>query len=203
MHQHGDAAKIVRADRPRPDDKNPRRPSWLIDISDRAPFVAVENAGGWGCAPVRVERATTRWRRVLCCCACLRRPRRHAIERWRRVSSDPSAELPLVAQIKDWLVLRAKSGRGRCRPLNFRRADDDELRADESRGDPLADLARAGLAPLSQTPTSWRPSLVAAAAQIAVDDEGHCTRDVDAGGAAPMPVAFHALAQSGGDERFG
>ena len=39
-------------------------------------------------------------------------------------------------------------------------------------------------------------AMVAAAAQIAVDDEGHCTRATfGVGGAAPTPVAFPALAR--------
>src|SRR5436309_471927 len=39
-------------------------------------------------------------------------------------------------------------------------------------------------------------AMVAAAAQIAVDDDGHCTRvTFGIGGAAPMPVAFPELAQ--------
>jgi CO/xanthine dehydrogenase FAD-binding subunit len=38
--------------------------------------------------------------------------------------------------------------------------------------------------------------MVAAAAQIAVDDEGHCTRATfGVGGAAPTPVAFPELAR--------
>ena len=38
--------------------------------------------------------------------------------------------------------------------------------------------------------------MVAAAAQVAVDDEGHCTRATfGVGGAAPTPVAFPALAR--------
>jgi len=40
-------------------------------------------------------------------------------------------------------------------------------------------------------------AIAAAAAQIAVDDEGHCTRvNFGAGGAAPMPIAFPELARS-------
>jgi CO/xanthine dehydrogenase FAD-binding subunit len=39
--------------------------------------------------------------------------------------------------------------------------------------------------------------MVAAAAQIAVDDDGHCTRvTFGVGGAAPTPTAFPKLAQS-------
>ena len=39
-------------------------------------------------------------------------------------------------------------------------------------------------------------AMVAAAAQVAVDDEGHCTRATfGVGGAAPTPLAFPALAR--------
>ena len=116
--------------------------------------------------------------------------------------ADPSAELPLVAQILEArLVLRAKSGTRTLPAAEFFAGPMmTNLRADECLEEihwPVWRERKTGSAFTEISRRHGDFAMVAAAAQIAVDDDGHCTRvTFGVGGAAPMPVAFPALAQS-------
>jgi CO/xanthine dehydrogenase FAD-binding subunit len=115
--------------------------------------------------------------------------------------ADPSAELPLVAQVLGaQLVLRTKAG-SRTLPAAsfFEGAMTTALRHDECLTEIQWPLWREHKTGSAFTEVSRRHgdfAIVAAAAQVAVDDDGRCTRATfGAGGAAPTPVAFPELAQ--------
>lgn len=115
--------------------------------------------------------------------------------------ADPSAELPLVAQILEArLVIRAKSG-ARTLPAAsfFAGAMTTALRPDECLEEIQWPIWRDRKVGSAFTEISRRHgdfAMVAAAAQIAVDDDGHCTRATfGVGGATPAPVAFAELSR--------
>src|SRR5262245_59030165 len=115
--------------------------------------------------------------------------------------ADPSAELSLVAQILEArLVLRATSGT-RILPAAafFVGPMMTSLRADECLEEihwPVWRYRKTGSAFTEISRRHGDFAMVAAAAQVAVDDEGHCTRVAfGVGGAAPTPVAFPELAR--------
>jgi CO/xanthine dehydrogenase FAD-binding subunit len=118
------------------------------------------------------------------------------------VQADPSAELSLVARVLDArLVLRTKSGTRTepaatflCGPMTT------SLRPDEILEDihwPIWRERRTGSAFTEISRRHGDFAIVAAAAQVALDDEGCCARaSFGVGGASPVPVAFPALARS-------
>ena len=115
--------------------------------------------------------------------------------------ADPSAELPLVAQILEArMVLRSKSGT-RTLPAAafFAGPMTTALRPDECLAEiqwPVWPERRTGSAFTEVSRRHGDFAMVAAAAQVAVDDEGRCTRAAfGVGGAAPTPVAFPELAR--------
>jgi CO/xanthine dehydrogenase FAD-binding subunit len=118
------------------------------------------------------------------------------------VHADPSAELPLVAQILEArLVLRAKSNTRTLPAAEFFAGPMmTNLRADECLEAihwPVWRERKTGSAFTEISRRHGDFAMVAAAAQIAVDDDGRCIRATfGVGGAAPMPVAFPELAQS-------
>ena len=94
----------------------------------------------------------------------------------------------------------AKPARGRCRPpRSSTGAMTTSLAADECLEEiqwPVWRERRTGSAFTEISRRHGDFAMVAAAAQVAVDDEGRCTRATfGVGGAAPTPVAFPALAQ--------
>jgi CO/xanthine dehydrogenase FAD-binding subunit len=117
------------------------------------------------------------------------------------VHADPSAELPLVAQILEArLLLRAKSGT-RTLPAAafFAGPMTTSLRADECLEEihwPVWRERRTGSAFTEISRRHGDFAIAAAAAQIAVDDEGRCTRVAfGVGGASPAAIAFPELAR--------
>jgi CO/xanthine dehydrogenase FAD-binding subunit len=116
--------------------------------------------------------------------------------------ADPSAELPLVAQILEArLVLRATSGTRTLRAAEFFAGPMmTNLRPDECVEEirwPIWHERKVGSAFTEISRRHGDFAMVAAAAQIAIGDDGHCTRvTFGVGGAAPMPIAFPELAQS-------
>jgi CO/xanthine dehydrogenase FAD-binding subunit len=115
--------------------------------------------------------------------------------------ADPSAELPLVAQVLGaQLVLRTKTG-SRTLPAEsfFEGAMTTALRHDECLTEIQWPLWRERKTGSAFTEVSRRHgdfAIVAAAAQVAVDEDGACTRATfGIGGAAPTPVAFPELAR--------
>jgi CO/xanthine dehydrogenase FAD-binding subunit len=115
--------------------------------------------------------------------------------------ADPSAELPLIAQVLEArLVLRAKSGERMLPAASFfEGAMTTILRPDECLTDirwPVWPDQKTGSAFLEVSRRHGDFAMVAAAAQVAVDDDGNCTRaSFGVGGASPTPVAFPALAR--------
>src|SRR5262249_13094567 len=108
----------------------------------------------------------------------------------------PSAELALVAQILEArLVLRAKSG-PRTLPASafFAGPMMTNIRTDECLEEihwPVWHERRMGSAFTEISRRHGDFAMAAAAAQIAVDDDGHCTRvTCDVGGAAQTPLAI-------------
>jgi CO/xanthine dehydrogenase FAD-binding subunit len=117
------------------------------------------------------------------------------------VHADPSAELPLAAQVLDArMVLRSQSG-GRTLPAAsfFESAMTTAVRSDECVSEIQWPVWRERKTGSAFTEISRRHgdfAIVAAAAQVAVDDQGRCTRAAfGVGGAAPTPTAFPQLAQ--------
>jgi CO/xanthine dehydrogenase FAD-binding subunit len=117
------------------------------------------------------------------------------------VHADPSAELPLVAQILEArMMLRSKSG-ARTLPAAsfFEGAMTTGISPEECLEEihwPVWREKKTGSAFTEISRRHGDFAMVAAAAQVAVDDDGLCTRATfGVGGAAPTPVAFPALAQ--------
>jgi CO/xanthine dehydrogenase FAD-binding subunit len=213
-HQHGDAAKIIAGGQSLVPMMAFRllRPSWLIDINEIAAlkFVAIEDdvvrmgactrqcvVAGDDTLAVRVPLL----RQALVFVGHTQTRNRGTVG-GSLVHADPSAELPLVAQILEArVVLRAKSG-PRTLPVAefFAGPMTTNLRADECLEEihwPVWRERKTGSAFTEISRRHGDFAMVAAAAQIAVDDDGHCTRvTFGVGGAAPMPVGFPALAQS-------
>jgi CO/xanthine dehydrogenase FAD-binding subunit len=117
------------------------------------------------------------------------------------VHADPSAELPLVAQILEArMVMRSKSGI-RTLPAGsfFAGAMTTNVAHDECLMEIQWPVWRERNTGSAFTEISRRHgdfAMVAAAAQVAVDGNGQCTRAAfGVGGAAPTPLAFPKLAQ--------
>jgi CO/xanthine dehydrogenase FAD-binding subunit len=214
MHQHGDAAKIIAGGQSLVPMMAFRllRPSWLIDINEIAAlkFVDFETDAVQMGACTRqcvIERDDALAARVPLLRQALvfvghTQTRNRGTIGGSLVHADPSAELPLVAQILEArLLLRAKSGT-RTLPASafFAGPMMTNLRPDECLEEihwPIWRERRTGSAFTEISRRHGDFAMVAAAAQIAVDDDGHCTRvTFGVGGAAPVPVAFSALAQS-------
>jgi CO/xanthine dehydrogenase FAD-binding subunit len=214
LHQHGDAAKLIAGGQSLVPMMAFRllRPSWLIDINEIAAlkFVAFETeAVRMGtctrqCVVARDDALAARvplLRQALAFVGHTQTRNRGTVG-GSLAHADPSAELPLVAQIlQARLVLRAKSGTRTLPAAEFFAGPMmTNLRADECLEEIHWPVWRERKTTSAFTEISRRHgdfAMVAAAAQIAVDDDRRCTRvTFGVGGAAPMPVAFPALAQS-------
>jgi CO/xanthine dehydrogenase FAD-binding subunit len=214
LSQHGDAAKIIAGGQSLVPMMAFRllRPNWLIDINEIAALklVAFESdavrigAGTRQCVVARDEALAARvplLRQALAFVGHAQTRNRGTIG-GSLVHADPSAELPLVAQILDArLVLRAKSDT-RTLPASafFAGPMMTNIRADECLEEiqwPVWRERRTGSAFTEISRRHGDFAIAAAAAQIAVDDKGHCTRvTFGVGGAASTPIAFPELAQS-------
>jgi CO/xanthine dehydrogenase FAD-binding subunit len=213
MHQHGDAAKIIAGGQSLVPMMAFRllRPSWLIDINEIAAlkFVAFESdavrmgACTRQCVVARDDALAARvplLRQALAFVGHTQTRNRGTVG-GSLAHADPSAELPLVAQILEArLMLRAKSGTRTLPAAEFFAGPMmTNLRADECLEEihwPVWRERKAGSAFTEISRRHGDFAMVAAAGQIAVDDDGHCTRvTFGIGGAAPMPVAFPELAR--------
>ena len=117
------------------------------------------------------------------------------------VHADPSAELPLAAQVLDArMVMRSTSGtRTLAAASFFEDAMTTAVRSDECVCEiqwPVWREHRTGSAFTEISRRHGDFAIAAAAAQVAVDDDGRCTRAAfGVGGAAPTPIAFPELAK--------
>jgi CO/xanthine dehydrogenase FAD-binding subunit len=115
--------------------------------------------------------------------------------------ADPAAELPLVAQILEArMTIRSKSGTRVVSASSFFAGPmTTSLRPDECLEEihwPIWPQKKTGSAFMEVSRRRGDFAMVAAAAQIAVDDEGCCTRSAfGVGGASPVPTAFPELAK--------
>jgi CO/xanthine dehydrogenase FAD-binding subunit len=187
------------------------RPNWLIDINEIASlnFVALETDAvrmGACARQCDIQRddalaASVPLLRQALAFVGHGQTRNRGTAGGSLVHADPSAELPLVAQILEArLVIRAKSGT-RTLPAAafFEGAMTTSLAHDECLEEihwPIWRERKAGSAFTEISRRHGDFAIVAAAAQVAVDDDGNCTRATfGVGGAAPTPVAFPALAR--------
>jgi CO/xanthine dehydrogenase FAD-binding subunit len=214
LSQHGDAAKLIAGGQSLVPMLAFRllRPSRLIDINEIAAlkFVAFEtDAVRMGactrqCVVARDDALAARvplLRQALVFVGHTQTRNRGTVG-GSLAHADPSAELPLVAQILEArLVLRAKSGTRTLSAAEFFAGPMmTNLQPDECLEEIRWPVWRERKTGSAFTEISRRHgdfAMVAAAAQIAVDDDGQCTRvTFGVGGAAPAPVAFPVLAQS-------
>src|SRR5262245_53994708 len=188
------------------------RPNWLIDINEIAAlkFVTFEtDAARMGactrqCVAARDDALAAHvplLRQALAFVGHAQTRNRGTIG-GSLVHADPSAELLLVAQILEArLVLRAKSGT-RTLPASafFAGPMMTNVRAEECLEEihwPIWRERKTGSAFIEISRRHGDFAMAAAAAQIAVDDQGQCTRvTLGVGGSAPTPVAFPELARS-------
>jgi CO/xanthine dehydrogenase FAD-binding subunit len=213
LSQHGDAAKIIAGGQSLVPMMAFRllRPSWLIDINEIAALklVAFESdAARMGactrqCVVMGDDALAARvplLRQALAFVGHTQTRNRGTVG-GSLVHADPSAELPLVAQILEArLLLRAKSGT-RTLPASafFAGPMMTNVRADECLEElhwPIWRERKTGSAFSEISRRHGDFAIAAAAAQIAVDDDGHCTRvSFGVGGASPTPIAFPELAR--------
>jgi len=214
LSQHGEAAKIIAGGQSLVPMMAFRllRPSWLIDINEIAAlkFVAFETdavrmgACARQCVVARDDALAARvplLRQALAFVGHAQTRNRGTIG-GSLVHADPSAELPLVAQILDArMVLRAKLGT-RTLPASafFAGPMMTNLQPDECLEEihwPVWRERRTGSAFTEISRRHGDFAMAAAAAQIAIDEDGHCARvTFGVGGASPTPIAFPELAQS-------
>jgi CO/xanthine dehydrogenase FAD-binding subunit len=214
LSQHGDAAKIIAGGQSLVPMMAFRllRPSWLIDINEIAALKLVvfeADAVRMGactrqCVVAGDDTLAARvplLRQALAFVGHTQTRNRGTIG-GSLVHADPSAELPLVAQILEArLVLRTKSGT-RTLPADefFAGPMTTNVQPDECLEEihwPVWRERKTGSAFTEISRRHGDFAMVAAAALVAVDDDGKCTRvTFGVGGAAPMPAAFPALAQS-------
>jgi CO/xanthine dehydrogenase FAD-binding subunit len=214
LSQHGDAAKLIAGGQSLVPMLAFRllRPSWLIDINEIAAlkFVALEtDAVRMGactrqCVVARDDGLAARvplLRQALAFVGHTQTRNRGTVG-GSLAHADPSAELPLVAQILEArLLLRAKSGTRTLPAAEFFAGPMmTNLQPDECLEEihwPVWRERKTGSAFTEISRRHGDFAMVAAAAQIAVDDDGQCTRvTFGVGGAAPVPLTFPELAQS-------
>jgi CO/xanthine dehydrogenase FAD-binding subunit len=213
LSQHGDNAKVIAGGQSLVPMMAFRllRPAWLIDINEIAAlnFVAPDTDAVRMGACTRqcdIQRDDTLAASVPLLRQALAfvghvQTRNRGTAGGSLAHADPSAELPLVAQILEArLVMRSKSGT-RTLPAAafFEGAMTTSLASDECLEEihwPVWRERKTGSAFTEISRRHGDFAMVAAAAQVAVDDAGHCTRATfGVGGVAPTPVAFPELAQ--------
>jgi CO/xanthine dehydrogenase FAD-binding subunit len=214
LSQHGDAAKLIAGGQSLVPMLAFRllRPNWLIDINEIAALKSVAfetdtvriGACTRQCVVARDDALAARvplLRQALVFVGHTQTRNRGTVG-GSLAHADPSAELPLVAQILEArLVLRAKSGTRTLSAAEFFAGPMmTSLQPDECLEEihwPVWRERKTGSAFTEISRRHGDFAMVAAAAQIAVDDDGQCTRvTFGVGGAAPVPLAFPELAQS-------
>jgi CO/xanthine dehydrogenase FAD-binding subunit len=213
LSQHGDDAKVIAGGQSLVPMMAFRllRPAWLIDVNEIASlnFIAVEpDAVRMGACTRQCD--IQRDDRLAASVPLLRQAlafvghvqtRNRGTAGGSLVHADPSAELPLVARVLEaQLVLRKKDGT-RTLPASsfFAGAMTTNIEPDECLEEIYWPVWREKKAGSAFTEISRRHgdfAIVAAAAQVAVDDDGLCTRVAfGVGGGAPTPATFPELAQ--------
>ncbi len=213
LSQHGDDAKVIAGGQSLVPMMAFRllRPAWLIDINEIAALklVALEaDAVRMGACTRQCD--IQRDESLAASVPLLRQALAHVghVQTRNRgtaggslVHADPSAELPLAAQILEArMVMRTRSGTRTLPAADF---FEDAMTTGVAPDECLTEIQwpvwREHNIGSAFTEISRRHgdfAIVAAAAQVAVDDEGKCTRATfGVGGVAPTPTAFAALAQ--------
>lgn len=212
LHSHGEGAKLIAGGQSLVPMMAFRllRPSWLIDVNEIAAlkFVSPEAEA------VRIGAATRQCVLTRDADLARRLPLVRQALAWvghvqtrnrgtmggSLVHADPSAELPLAALVLGAeLALRSKSGRRTVAADTFFSGPMmTAIRPDECLEEirwPIWPERRTGSAFVEVSRRHGDFAIVAAAAQVAVDDSGRCTRvSFGIGGAGPAPVAFPKLA---------
>jgi CO/xanthine dehydrogenase FAD-binding subunit len=213
LAQHGDNAKLIAGGQSLVPMMAFRllRPAWLIDINAIADlkYIAIETGAvriGACTRQCDIQRddalavAVPLLRQALAYVGHVQTRNRGTVG-GSLVHADPSAELPLAAQVLEArIVIRAQSG---TRTLSaaefFEDAMTTAIRVDECVAETQWPVWRERKTGSAFTEISRRHgdfAIVAAAAQVAVDDDGRCTRAAfGVGGAAPTPTAFPELAR--------
>jgi CO/xanthine dehydrogenase FAD-binding subunit len=212
LHGHGEGAKLIAGGQSLVPMMAFRllRPSWLIDVNEIAALKYVTpaadhvriGAGTRQCVLARDSGLAQRLpliRQALAWVGHVQTRNRGTIG-GSLVHADPSAELPLAAQVLGAeMGLRSQGGR-RTLAANafFAGPMMTAIRPDECLEDirwPVWQDRRVGSAFLEVSRRHGDFAIVGAAAQIAVDDGGRCTRVAfGIGGAGPTPLAFPKLA---------
>ena len=213
LAQHADGAKLIAGGQSLVPMMAFRlvRPGWLVDINEIAALKVVSfegNATRTGacvrqCVMERHDALTASvplLRQALAWVGHLQTRNRGTVG-GSLAHADPAAELPLVAQILEAsIIARSQAGTRVVPALSFFAGPMmTSLRPDECLEEihwPIWPEKKTGSAFMEVSRRRGDFAMVAAAAQIAVDDEGCCTRAAfGVGGASPMPLAFPGLAQ--------
>jgi CO/xanthine dehydrogenase FAD-binding subunit len=213
LAQHGDDAKVLAGGQSLVPMMAFRllRPGWLIDINAIAAlkYIAIETDA------VRIGACTRqcdiqRDDALAAAAPLLRQALAHVghVQTRNRgtvggslVHADPSAELPLTAQVLEAQIVLRSQASARTLPAAsfFEGAMTTAVRPDECVAEIQWPVWREKKTGSAFTEISRRHgdfAIVAAAAQVTVDDDGRCTRaSFGVGGAAPIPVAFPSLAK--------
>ncbi len=214
LHEHGDAAKLIAGGQSLVPMMAMRltRPGVLIDINEISAlkFVALEaNTVRTGACTRQcvIERDAALAQRVPLLRQALQwvghiQTRNRGTVGGSLMHADPAAELPLVAQVlAATLLLRSKEGLRAVPAAEFFVAPlTTAARADECLEDihwPLWNEPHTGSAFTESSRRHGDFALAAAAAQVALDAEGRCTRaSFGIGGGNAVPVAFADLARN-------
>jgi CO/xanthine dehydrogenase FAD-binding subunit len=213
LWRHGDDAKILAGGQSLVPMMAFRllRPAWLIDINEIAALKCVTceadevriGAGTRQCTILDDDALAERvplLRQALAFVGHVQTRNRGTIG-GSLAHADPSAELPLVAQVLDArLVLRSRAGNRTLPAATFLAGPmTTALRPDECIEEIRWPIWRERKCGSAFTEISRRHgdfAMAAAAAQMAIGDDGVCTRAAfGVGGASPVPVAFPALAR--------
>ena len=187
------------------------RPAWLVDINEIPALKHVSLEKDWcrigaGTRQVVLERDPTLAQRVPMLRQALAfvghvQTRNRGTLGGSLAHADPSAELPLVAQVLGARLVLASSKGSRVMGAQefFTGAMSTALRADECLEEvqfPVWREPRSGSAFEEHSIRHGDFAIVAAAAQVALDVDGRCTRAAfGLGGVGLAPVAFPQLSQ--------
>jgi CO/xanthine dehydrogenase FAD-binding subunit len=212
LAQHGDEAKLIAGGQSLVPMMAMRltRPAQLVDINDIAAlkFIAIEGAMVRTGACTRqcvLERDTKLAARLPLLQQALRwvghiQTRNRGTVGGSMMHADPAAELPLVAQVLGaTLVLRSAGGVRVLAAADFFVAPlTTAANADECLEEihwPLWSKLHTGSAFVETSRRHGDFAIVAAAAQVALDGDGRCTRaSFGIGGGASVPLAFAQIA---------
>jgi CO/xanthine dehydrogenase FAD-binding subunit len=213
LRQHGDAAKVIAGGQSLVPMMAFRllRPAWLIDINEIEALKYVRFDGdtvrtGACLRQCVAERDDELAARVPLICQALAfvghtQTRNRGTVGGSLAHADPSAELPLVAQVLEaQLTLRSASGT-RTVPASelFAGPMTTTIEAHECLAEihwPVWRDTKVGSAFTEISRRHGDFAMVAAAAQVAIDDDGRCTRAAfGVGGAGATPIAFPEIAQ--------